>query len=398
VVWGFKARGGYLTAFVLSGLILKLVTSEAFGRRKAVVVGFATGLLFFAQPLWFAAVVPLLILPFVPAKGRCADEGQAGSRVSSPESGAAGAMEGNRPCEKARLVGILTLSALAAMTPIAIASSRVDSYWMPDVLGGFSLANLPHIPEALFSAFTGFFLLGESWRPPLAVWAVAMACLLACAAAILALVIQCGRGRDGRSCLLALSLLASVSVAFLLTELPPRYFLQSSVALVLSLAVLIGGRRIPFSPIHRTGAGVVLAVLTLAAVAVANFRPHYPTTGNDLEDEMSELVRVLDEEGVEGVFSMDALLQWQVMFYGNEKIPARFASPVDRRPEYPRAVDRALANGETVALVGTMLQGEPILGTPLGDAIRPVGENYFLLLEPPRPFLEEIGFRFRADS
>jgi hypothetical protein len=397
VVWGFKARGGYLTAFVLSGLILKLVTSEAFGRKRAVVTGFAAGLLFFAQPLWFATFAPLLILPLLPGRGRIPEDPLARPQMENPDSGETLDLRRVGWVERTRLGGIMALAALVAAAPIAIASFGVASYWVPEVLGGFSTHRLLLIPEALFTVFTGFFYLGESWTPPLVVWAAAMSCLMACVVTMLALGFQLIRGRDGWSGLLALSLLASVAVAFLLNELPARYLLQSTAALVSASAAWIGGRRIPFSTVHRIGAGIVLAVLIVAAVSVVGFRPLHPTTGNDLEAEISELVQVLGEEGVEGVFSMDALLQWQVLFYGNEEIPARFASPVDRRPEYPEAVDAALAGRERVALVGTMLQAEPILGTSLGDAIRPVGENYFVLPDPSRSFLEGIGFRFTPD-
>jgi len=372
IVWGFKARGGYLTAFVLAGLILRLVTARVFSRGRAVVAGLSVGLLFFAQPLWFAAFLPLLAMPFLP-----------------------GAAESSW-AEKVRLAALMLVSSLAAAAPIAIASSRHDSFWVPDVLGGATLHNLPLIPEALFTSFTGFFYLGESWRPPLVVWAVAMACLLACAVAVPALGASCVRRRNGRTGLVALSLLASASVAFILADLPPRYLLQVSVILATATAVWIGGQNAPFLRAQRAAAGIILLFLAAAAVSMASFRPHHPTSDNDLEEEMAELIAVLDGEGVEGVYSMDALLQWQILFYGGEGIPARFASPVDRRPEYPRAVDEALAEGKTTALVGTMLQAEPILDTPLGHTLRPVGENYFVLLDPSRAFLDSIGFRFRG--
>ena len=52
------------------------------------------------------------------------------------------------------------------------------------------------------------------------------------------------------------------------------------------------------------------------------------------------------------MFSMNGLLDWQLMFYSDEEVLARWADAVDRYPAYVDAVDRALANGEPVAVVG----------------------------------------------
>ena len=93
-----------------------------------------------------------------------------------------------------------------------------------------------------------------------------------------------------------------------------------------------------------------------------------------------------------------ALLQWQILFYGDEEIPVRYSSPLDRRPEYPRQVDDALSEGRTVALVGTLEQAEPVLRSPLGRLMEPSGGDYFIMTEVSRPLLESIGFMFLPEG
>ncbi len=69
IIWSFKARGGYLSAFILGGLLLRLVTSRGFKGPRACLVGCSVGLLFFAQPLWLVGFLPLLLIPFTRGAG-----------------------------------------------------------------------------------------------------------------------------------------------------------------------------------------------------------------------------------------------------------------------------------------------------------------------------------------
>jgi hypothetical protein len=190
-------------------------------------------------------------------------------------------------------------------------------------------------------------------------------------------------------------LVLSVAALGFLVRPPPRYFLQTTVFLSLGAAALVPGS---WKPLGRQGlivASAGLLILGIVGSLVSSYRSSFRASEGPLEAEVSALAESLAGQGVVGVYSMDALLQWQVMFYGNERVPARFASPVDRRPEYAQAVDGALKEGLPVALIGTMAQAEPILGTPLGDRLVPVGETFFFIEDVDRPLLEGLGFRFR---
>lgn len=364
MVWGFKARGGYLTAFLLGGVILRLVTGGRFGRASAFLTGSAAALLFFSQPLWWAAFLPLLLLPFVQKR--------------------AGLWEG----------AVVALGAVVVAVPLAVASSRAGSFWRPEVMGTPTLAGLGQLPKVLVHTMGGTFYLDRLWMPSLALTGAAVLLALAWALTLLGLGYRLLKERDLISGILALAMLASVAAVVLVPQLPPRYLLQASVILAPGCAALLGSIRRPWETRMGLYLGMGLLALAVMATSVAGFRPFHPGSSNDLESEVVQLVKTLEESGVLGIYSMDALLQWQILFYGKEAIPARFASPLDRRPEYPIQVDEALATGGRVALVGTRAQAQGFLGTPLGEGMELVGENYFAILDVPRPVLERLGFGF----
>ena len=367
IVWSFKARGGYLSAFILGGLLLRLVTSRAFKGPSACLVGCSVGVLFFAQPLWLVGFLPFLLIPFT--RG-------------------AGLKEGV----------ILAVSAAAVWAPIAFVSSISPAYWVPDVFGPPSLSAVLHLPETIYRMFTGFFYLEEIQTVPWMPAAVGLLSTVAWLSAVLVLGIGLVRGREVGTGLMLAALLGSTAGVFFLLDFQPRYLLQSSVILMAALALLLGGGTVPFSRLPRAVATAGLFALAVSALFVSEFRPIHPTSEGDLEAGLQTLIQDLRDRDVEGVYSMDALLPWQILFYGDEEIPVRFASPIDRRPEYPRQVDAVLADGRTVALVGTTSQAESLLRSPLAHLIEPVDEDYFVMTEVSRPLLESLGFQFFPES
>jgi hypothetical protein len=367
IVWSFKARGGYLSAFLLGAFILRLVTAGDFKGHRAFLVGCASGILLFAQPLWLVAFLPLLILPF--------------TRGAGWKEGA-----------------VLVAMAVATAAPFAYISSNTQAYWVPEVFGSPSFAALAHLPGTLYRMFTGFFYLNEIRPVPWEVGGIGVVLTAALLLVFLILGARFVRTRDWPHAVMTLALLASISGVLVLLDLQPRYLLQASVVLVAALALILGRLGVAFSGPPRIVAMLGLLALAGAAPSVSEFRPIHPASGGDLEAGLRSLIQDLRDRGVEGVYSMGGLLQWQILFYGNEEIPARFSSPLDRLPEYPRQVDDAFAEGRAVALVGTMEQAEPVLRSPLGRLMERSGGDYFIMTDVSRPFLESIGFMFLPEG
>jgi len=84
------------------------------------------------------------------------------------------------------------------------------------------------------------------------------------------------------------------------------------------------------------------------------------------------------------------------MFASKEDIRARWFHPSDRYPEYPRAVDKALASDNKVALVCRPEQMTSLAKYLVEKEQFPRVEEsdswYLIIYDPDRALLEEIGF------
>jgi hypothetical protein len=100
------------------------------------------------------------------------------------------------------------------------------------------------------------------------------------------------------------------------------------------------------------------------------------------------------------------MLDTQLSFYSNERVLSR-SDPLGKYPPYVKEVDRALASGETVAVVGyTNQSGAPgcwdvpiCTGgidhlVPNPEAIFTVDDKYFVYVGADKELLTRLGFRF----
>ena len=69
-------------------------------------------------------------------------------------------------------------------------------------------------------------------------------------------------------------------------------------------------------------------------------------------EELNTVIDALRTHGVRHVYSLDPMLQWNIMFATQEEILARWTSPTDRVPRYAYLVDRARLTGDRIAVVG----------------------------------------------
>lgn len=108
---------------------------------------------------------------------------------------------------------------------------------------------------------------------------------------------------------------------------------------------------------NRIAVAITAAVLLLGAAPPSEFRSFSflwsnPEKRSTETARLRRAVSLLEANGARHVFSMNGLLQWQLMLYRDEAVLARGTEGMDRYPAYLIAVDRALAQGEPVAVVG----------------------------------------------
>ena len=126
------------------------------------------------------------------------------------------------------------------------------------------------------------------------------------------------------------------------------------------------------------------------------------------ERRLQQVINALGSKGVRHAYTMNGLLDTQLIFYSDEQVIARWASAEDRHPAYVREVDRALDSGKPVAVVGYMnTSGAPgcwdvpiCTGgidalVPNPETIFTVDNKYFVYVGATRDLLRKLHFDIR---
>jgi 4-amino-4-deoxy-L-arabinose transferase-like glycosyltransferase len=372
------AWSGYITAFTATGALLWLLMCELerTSMMRWLIAGALTSIIYLAQPLWLPGILPPVLAVLVFRR-----------RPSS---------------------ALLYL----AVTGLTLAFVRTSGYSAgnPD-----PLASVPDLAHEVYVSLTGAYYLWRDINPPGT--ATKILAVVWCGALIVAAIIQLGRVVTRRfylpSHLLFLSVCSTlIAECVLLTRRDPRYLLPLPALLVLLAGIevvdLLNRRVLP----KRLVVGLTAGVLLLGAVSMGEFRAfnflwNNPPTSWSENKRMQQVVALLNVRGVHHVFAMNAFLQWQVSFYSDEHVVARFMRSWDRYPPYVAEVDRAVADGEPIAVVGyTDDSGAPgcwdvpictggierLVTDP--QSIYKVDGKYFVYAGADRSLLEKLNFRF----
>jgi hypothetical protein len=376
-VSSMKAWSGYLTAFALAGALLYTITSEARQSLRYGVAGVLTFFVYLSQPSWLPGLAP--VVHFF--------------------------LWSSRKLSSWLAYGTGLLGAIGAMVLIQMLwlPASVESWTRPTAGNPELIRSIPRVIEQLYVNLTGSYFLRSAVAPGPITTTVAswwFAVLVAAAG------IQLYRIAARRYLLWSHLLFTAIATTLLanwilLDARDVRYLLSINVLIVFLAGVelfdLVDRHRLS---IQRaiTGIAVVLALEAVSMGEFAHFSYMWWRNAADGPSEKQTLERVIytmRSQGATCVFSMNALLQWQIMFYSRESVIARWTAAIDRYPPYIAEVDRALKNGERVALVGYVgFSGRLDDLVPNRRAITEVDRKYVVYMGADRPLLERLGFRF----
>ena len=310
----------------------------------------------------------------------------------------------------------LSLRTASAIFVVKLATATTVETWGGPALGNSNLfGSLPDLTQQIYVNLTGSYYLWSPLDPPGPV--TNLLALVWCGMLPAAVLMQLYRLRTRRYCLPSHLLFLSVCVTLvgpwiLLRGRDARYLLPLSGFLVLLAGVelvdLVDRRRVS----KRTAFAVTLALLLLGSQSMREFS-HFnylwknPPNALTEAERMRRVIDHLQANGVRHVFSMNGLLDSQLIFYSNEKVLVRGTSPRSRYPAYVSEVDRALARGKPVAVVGyTNTSGAPgcwnipICTGGIEDmitnpkAIFTVDDKYFVYVGANKELLQRLGFTF----
>jgi hypothetical protein len=385
--WSMKPGGGYLTSFTATAVLLWLLLRNREHETvvRWIVAGALTSVIYLAQPLWLPGVLPIVAVVLVTRR-------RLWWGLSYLATTAA---------------GILFVKLAAATSADTWGGPAIGN---PDLFGSVS-----RVARQIYVHLTGSYYLQGAIDPPGP--ATQLLAVVWCGLLAAAVLLQLYRLLTKRYAAASHLLFVAVSSTFfaewvLLAARDARYLLPLSGLLVplagVELADLVDRRLVPkAAAFFLTVVMLLLGSLSMREFSEFNYLWKNPPNRWTEARRLQQVIGYLKVKDVRHVFSMNGLLDSQLMFYSNENVLARWTYPISRYPAYSRAVNRALTDGEPVAVVGyTHASGAPgcwdvpictggienMVANP--ESIFTVDGKYFVYVGADRELLRKLGFRF----
>lgn len=375
LIWSTRARGGYLTAFMFTGLLAFLSTDPRPHRWVSPAIGTSLGLVAMSQPTWLPAAVPFVLL----------------------------SLRGGSRSRKALFV--LTSTVVTAGLLFVAARLQGPAAWTPPIIQPDApLAAFSRLPSRLWTMLSGQYYYwyplpaGPATSASAWVWCGLVVAILAGTLTVL--------GRTGAAWACAAGIVATALLTLSMNNLyfGFRYLLPIpalvSMGTSLMMAWLLVGRT------RRLIALVALATTAAlglgAAFEVGSYDRAQAPSGIPDRPGVQALVRHLLNERIHHVYCADENLQWAIMLASRDSVAARSFAARDRVPRYPAAVDSSLESGGRVGLVGWTAPGRALETYLASRGWSSQGLTYlgrfFVLEQPSRELLVENGFEIPSEG
>lgn len=361
-LWGMRIRGGYVPAFALSNVLIYLALCRYRSNwRFTLMMGAGLGLLFHLHPLWSLGTAFFALAAM------------------------------NRDALNLRLALALIAGICLAWIPPYLAQPEY-LFYDPQffTVAGARVSDNASIYLSYFDRnFNGLYLHGRAFT---AIWATRPYVLVLSTLVVgvwLGAVVQAYRRREKRLLFLAgVGAMATVFVVPLfLVSAAPRYALPLFGFLFPTLLLLLEGahtdKRIRWMVMGFLATLIALSAVVWSQSGKVKYEDY--TRAN-----MAALMHYLKSDEVKSVFTINAGLQWQVMFYADGKIPARNKPIHDRIPALSKKATQAFNAGrQHSALVELAWEyDEDVLGPPTWT-----NGSFAVLLNPPYALMNGLGFQ-----
>lgn len=352
-IWSTKARGGYLTAFALSSIVMYFLFNKKW--ENTLFVSFATGLLIIliyqSQSLWLAGLIPIFLYILFNKTNKY--------NIS------------------------LSFGIVLGAIVFVLIKANISNFWSPKILtvSSFNLETLFSIPEKVYYNLTGSYRYGQVLKP---VFITKILATIYTVITFLSFIIAvafffCKKKINPLFYAACFSVLFTIGYLMFIGTYNHRYLLPLTGYLLLMLYIFI----INLNSKWLVNLFLSLLIL-LGAYSVYSFK-NYKNNSTAI----TALVKKLKDENIKYVYCEGPLLQWKIMFHSNESVIARFKSNKDRYQDYIKQVNAALKRTDPeVALVGYFNKS---LFESSKEFI-PVENNFFIYKNPSKALLTERGF------
>lgn len=378
-LWSMKARGGYLTALFFSGLAFYLTSDSKkenlANRRLCIVLGSIFAAVAYSQ-LFFLPGLAVVSLSQLPLR---------------------------------KLVFVILSFATTVLLLFGLSNVYYGGYWSPSILG-FGLVDgfYDAIPSRLSVSFSGSYYM--TWPIDLGKYTqiagVVWSCLLVLSLVASGLLITFGHLRRREFDLFVATVVCLLYPLAIKPEAySHRYLLPLSIYFPLLLATLAArlAAQVRYGKAILSISMISLGILS--AGVSREFADHVfldPLKKGKFSAEqgIESFVEDLRLQGIRHTFSMDGLLNWNLMFYAQESIISRTIHPRERYPAYTVEINQRFLEGKPTALVAyenqcrdTLVPIMRQLQLPIED-IRFVASRYCYYLGPNQALLEKLLFSF----
>ncbi len=321
-LWSMKARGGYLTSFTLSSVILYLLYNEKTSGRvwTYFFTGLMLSLVYESQPLWLAGLLPLVAFKIVR----------------------------DRKFIKALLIPVTM--ALCWLLLFWYKQNIVIYYKVDPVSLDWALfkANVKRFPYFLYNSLHGTYYLDHQFTP-----ATLCGMLALIFSGFIFLLFVSGIAHlfvSARSKIFFLCSVVFIPLTFLYSlffdSAQFRYLLPVSGFGLLSFYIFLKHYR----PGKLFYAHFIILIIA-GVFSLFSFRGSQYTRTNP--EELMKAVKFFREHDIHYVYTADWILQWDIIFNTNEEVIARNFHMPSRYPKYDTLVDMAYYRGEKTAIFGT---------------------------------------------
>jgi len=356
-VWSMKARGGYLSSFLLTSVVISLLFNKSKIAKNStwLFIGATLVFIYQCQPLFLPGLIPLL--------GYALYKNFSFKKVA------------------AALAGIAPVIVLF----LIIRNNSKDYYTTsPFNFHWAAFKTVGTIPSFLYTHFNGYYYFSYVYKPSVFASVLSVATIGFIVVIIIAALVWLFRRKGSRS-LFYCSML-SVVFTFLYivfrTEDNYRYFLPIAGYMLLAFFLMADS-------IKARRALVNIPLIAYSAIGIFSMAGFYDYAYNySPKPPILQTIKFAQEHHIQYAFT-GCLLQWQLIFYADEAILCRWHSETDRYQEYVDKTDRAYSlSPASSALI--LSNGE------FPDDIKPnvinLNNGYSILLHPDRKLLERMDF------
>ncbi len=314
-IWSLKARGGYLTAFLLFGVMTYIFTDKAKVQKRFLhlLLGVLLVIIFQAQPLFLVGLLPILTY-----------YGYQNIGVDSAKS---------------YLFIVLKVGVGVGLAFLFFTYTKqgLPDFWQPKVfsLDFFNWHNIDtRIKETLSGSYDFYY------QQPffmVSLWAN-LVFYLAVIAVITSFVFFIKKEKISLAFyfFIVATLLTLVYKLFISNESPryllPLYTYLSFVFFAITVHIFKN-----YPKYNRLGLSVLCFLLLLGGAATLSFCNQ--NLGSIDKKSLILLINQLKKQQTTYIFSTDGVLSWQIIFYSKQQIISRTLGYRDRCPQYVAAVD-----------------------------------------------------------